>query len=217
MEPSAIEKTAFITHSGLYEFRRMPFRLVNAPVTFQRIMELGLAGLARNTCLVYLNDVLVIGSTWEEHKNLEEVLEHLQSAGLCLKPKKCKFAQESVVYLGHVVTKEGIETDTQKVEAVRSYPVPASIKSLCSFLELASYYRRFVPGFSKVAGLLHTLTKKDALFIWGPACQLSFKTLKKLQFWCSLTSCNVLYWRQTPLVMDWEQCWLKNNLIARGQ
>ena len=166
MEPSSIEKTAFITYSGLYEFRRMPFGLVNAPATFQRLMELVLAGLARSSCLVYLDDVLVIGSTLEEHnQNLEKVLERICQAGLRLKPKKCKFARTSVVYLGHVVTEDGIKTDPQKIEAVRAYPVPSNAKALRSFLGLASYYRRFVPGFSKVAGPLRALTKKDGLFI----------------------------------------------------
>ena len=178
---ASIEKTTFITYSGLYEFRRMPFGLVNAPATFQHLMEIVLAGLARSKCLVYLDDVLVIGSTWDEHKkNLEDVFKRTHQVGLRLKLKKCKFAQKSVVYLGYVITKDGIETDPEKVEAIQSYPVPTDIKSLRSFLGLASYYRRFVPGFSKVAEPLHALTKKDTLFIWGPDCQLSFEKLKQL-------------------------------------
>ena len=159
----------------------MPFGLVNAPATFQRLVELVLAGLARSSCLVYLDDVLVIGSTLEEHnQNLEKVLERIRQAGLRLKLKNCKFARTSVVYLGHVVTEDGIKTNPQKIEAVRAYPVPSNAKALRSFLGLASYYRRFVPGFSKVAGPLHALTKKDALFIWGPDCRTSFETLKQL-------------------------------------
>ena len=180
MEPSSVEKTAFTTYSGLYEFRRMPFGLVNAPATFQRLMEHVLAGLARSRCLVYLDDVLVIGSTWEEHNaNLEEVFKRLRRAGLRLKPKKCKFAQGSVIYLGHVISKDGIATDPEKVAAVHNYPVPTNIKSLRSFLGLASYYRRFVPGFSRVAGPLHAMTRKDALYCWGSDCQSSFEELKR--------------------------------------
>ena len=181
MEPTAREKTAFTTYSGLYEFCRMPFGLVNAPATFQRLMEIVLHGLVRHSCLVYLDDVLVMGSTIEEHNtNLAEVLDRIRRAGLRLKPRKCKFAQESVAYLGHVVTANGVETDPEKLEAVRSYPVPVDAKSLRSFLGLASYYRRFVPGFAKVAGLLHSLTKKDVTFAWSPECQESFEELKHL-------------------------------------
>jgi hypothetical protein len=181
MDPAASEKTAFTTYSGLYEFRRMPFGLANAPATFQRLTELVLAGLARTSCLVYLDDVLVIGSTLEEHnRNLRKVLERIRQAGLRLKPKKCKFSQRSVTYVGHVVAADGVATDPQKLEAVRDYPVPVDVKSLRSFLGLASYYRRFVPGFSKVAGPLHALTKKDVKFVWGPKCQSSFEELKRL-------------------------------------
>ena len=188
MEPAHQEKTAFITYSGLYEFRRMPFGLVNAPATFQRLMELVLSGLARNCCLVYLDDVLVMGSTLEEHNvNLMKVLERIRDAGLRLKPKKCTFAQESLVYLGHVVTAKGIQTDPLKLKAMRAYPVPTDVKSLRSFVGLASYYRRFVPGFAKVAAPLHALTKKDAPFVWGPECQAAFENLKRL-----LTSSPVL-------------------------
>ena len=181
MEPTAQEKTAFTTYSGLYEFCRMPFGLVNAPAMFQRLMEIILRGLVRHSCLVYLDDVLVMGSTIEEHNtNLAKVLDRIRRAGLRLKPRKCKFAQESVAYLGHVVTANGVETDPEKLEAVRSYPVPVDAKSLRSFLGLASYYRRFVPGFAKVAGPLHSLTKKDVTFAWSPECQESFEELKHL-------------------------------------
>ena len=90
MDPVSREKTAFTTHSGLYEFEKMPFGLVNAPATFQRLMEIVLSGLARDKCLVYLDDVLVIGKSLEEHnQNLEKVPERIREAGLRLRPKKC--------------------------------------------------------------------------------------------------------------------------------
>ena len=140
-----------------------------------------LSGLTRNCCLVYLDDVLVMGSTLEEHNaNLMKVLERIREAGLHLKPKKCTFAQESVVYLGHVVTAKGMQTDPLKLEVVRAYSVPTYVKSLRSFIGLASYYRRFVPGFAQVAAPSHVLTKKDAPFVWGPECQTAFEDLKRL-------------------------------------
>ena len=144
------------------------------------VMESVLRGLARSVCLVYLDDVQVIGRTVEEHnRNLTRVLERIREAGLRLKPRKCKFSQELVTYLGHVVSARGVETDPEKLKAVRDYPEPTNVKSLRSFLGLASYYRRFVPGFSAVAGPLHSLTK-DAPFVWGPDCQNAFERLKKL-------------------------------------
>ena len=96
MDSSSQEKTAFTTHCGLYEFRKMPFGLVNVPATFQRLMELVLSGLARNKCHVYLDDVLVFGKSLDEH-NLSGVLTWIRSAGLRLKPRKCDIAKLSVV------------------------------------------------------------------------------------------------------------------------
>ena len=200
MEASSQEKTAFTTHCGLYEFRKMPFGLVNAPATFQRLMEIVLSGLARDSCHVYLDDVLVFGKTLEEHnQNLQCVLTRVRKAGLMLKPRKCNFAQVSVEYLGHVVSAAGIQTDPKKLLAVNQSPTPTDVKSLRSFMGLASYYRRFVPGFSKVAGPLHALTKKDVAFVWSPECQQAFDHLKEL-----LTAAPVLTFPdfQRPFILE---------------
>ena len=135
-------------------------------------MEVVLSGISRGVCHVYLDDVLVFGKTLEEHnRHLELVLERIRVAGLRLKPKKCRIAQFSVEYLGHVVSAAGIETDRRKVEAVAQYATLTDLKSLRSFLGLTSYYRRSVPGFSKVASPLYALTKKDVSFMWSPDCQ----------------------------------------------
>ena len=180
MEPHSQEKTAFSTHSGLYEFRVMPFGLCNAPATFQRLMETILTGLARDLCVVYLDDILVIGKTFVEHlQNLRQVFGHLREAGLRLQPKKCHLALHSVEYLGYVVTDQGISADPRKVEAIREFPTPCDLKALRSFVGLASYYRRFIPSFSKIAAPLFALTKKDAPFVWNCDCQNAFVSLKE--------------------------------------
>ena len=109
MEPASSEKTAFTPYSGHYEFTKMPFGLCNTPATFQRLMETVLAGLVRTCCVVYLDDILVVGRTVEEHlDNLKKVFERLQEAGLRLKLKKCYFLREEVEYLDHVVSADGI-------------------------------------------------------------------------------------------------------------
>ena len=200
MDPAAKEKTAFITHSDLYQFNVLPFGLCNAPATFQRLMETVLAGLTRNQCFVYLDDILVISSSWQEHlENLSLVLERLQHAGLRLKPKKCAFARRKAIYLGHVISAAGIEVDPRKVEKVRNYPRPSNLKTQRQFLGLASYYRRFIPQFSKVANPLNALTGKNVQFTWTAACQEAFDILKKL-----LTSAPVLTYPnfQQPFVLE---------------
>ena len=181
MEASLQPKTAFCAHSGLYEFTVMPFGLCNAPATFQRLMETVLSGLAREKCFIYLDDVLVVGITFEEHaNNLREVLTPIREAGLRLKPSKCHLAKSKVTYLGYVVSKEGVTVDPDKVAAIQKFPTPASVKELRSFLGLASYYRRFIPGFSKVASPLFALTHKGREFAWSQECEDVFKKMKSL-------------------------------------
>ena len=181
MDPESQPKTAFCSHSGLYEFTVMPFGLCNAPATFQRLMETVFRGLARDKCFVYLDDVLVVGQTFEEHlSNLREVFTRLKEAGLKLKPSKCHLAKSQVTYLGYVVSRQGITADRSKVTAVQDFPTPNSVKELRSFLGLASYYRRFIPGFSKVASPLFSLTHKGADFVWNSECGNVFNRLKSL-------------------------------------
>ena len=175
MDSESQEKTAFTTYSGLNEFRKMPFGLVNAPATFQRLMEVVLSGLVGKKCLMYLDDIIILGKTLEEHqKNVVEIFDRLREAGLRLKPKKYKFAQLEVDYLGHVVSGQGVQADPHKLTAVQVFLTPTNMKALRSFLVLASYYRRFIPNFSKTAGPLHSLTKKDALLYGLPSANRPF-------------------------------------------
>ena len=147
MSPDSQEKTAFITHGGLYEFCVMPFGLCNAPATFQRLMGRVLSGLIPKKCMVYLDDILVIGRSFQEHvSNLREVLEKLRYAGLRLKPKKCHLAQSKVIYLGFVISYSGISADTKKLEAVNEFPVPKDVKQLHSCILLSSIYTGFLEG-----------------------------------------------------------------------
>ena len=180
MESSSREKTAFTTHVSLFELRVMPFGLCNAPATFQRLMECVLAGLVGNCCLVYIDDILVMGSTVEEHReNLLQVLDRLRQAWLCLKPNKCTFFQKQVEYLGYIVSGAGISTDPSKVQAVQDFPVPSDLKTLRSFFGLTSYYRRFMPNYSALANPLYALTRKDITFECSDECQQAFDRLKE--------------------------------------
>lgn len=109
------EKTAFITPDGLFEFKVLPFGLCSAPATFQRMMDTVLSGLKWQSCLVYLDDVVVFSETFEQHLHrLRAVLDAIRSAGLSLKPEKCHFGYEELKFLGHVVSCEGISPDPEK-------------------------------------------------------------------------------------------------------
>ena len=179
MTEQSQEKTAFATYAGLYEFTVMPFGLCNAPATFQRLMEEVLRGLAREKCLIYLDDVLVIGRTYEEHlDNLREVFTRLSRAGLRLKPSKCNLVRCKVEFLGYIVSGGGISADPKKIRAVTEYPTPTDVRGLRAFLGLLSYYRRFIPRFSAIAQPLYNLTRKDAPFLWTADCETAFDHLK---------------------------------------
>ena len=180
VEPSDRPKTAFATRRGLYEFSVIPFGLCNAPATFQRLMESVLRGLQFETCLVYQDDIIVVGKTFEEMiKNLSQVFDRLAEAGLKLKAKKCNLFASEVEYLGHVITEAGVATSKDKTQAIENWPVPRNVTEVRSFLGLCSYYRRFVPSFASLADPLHKLTKKGNSFKWTEDCQRSFDSLRR--------------------------------------
>ena len=123
------EKTTFCTTEGLYQFRVMPFGLCIAPASFQRLMDLVLSGLQWSQCLVYLDDIVVLGRSFEEYiRNLDSVFQRLRESGLRLKPSKCAFFQKEVRYLGHIISRDGITTDPEKTAKVATWQVPISKK-----------------------------------------------------------------------------------------
>ena len=133
-------KTAFVMRKGLFQFRKMPFGLTCAPVTFQRLMETVMAGLQWEICLIYLDDVIVVGKTFEHMtETLLKVLDRIVSANLKLKPKKCDLFSRKALYLGHVITEEGISTDSEKVAAVQNWTEPCDISEVRSFLCICGY------------------------------------------------------------------------------
>lgn len=124
-------KTAFRTHHGLYEFRVMPFRLTNAPATFQGLMNTVFAPLLRKCVLVFVDDILVYSNSLQEHvQHLQQVFELLQDHGLYVKASKCSFAQQHLEYLGHIIGVTGVATDLAKIQAVSKWPVPKTLKQL---------------------------------------------------------------------------------------
>ena len=158
-------KTAFTAGPlGFYEFNTMPFGLVNAPATFQRLMQATLGDLHLSQCLLYLDDIIVYSRTFQGHlENLEKVFERLQRANLKLKPNKCSLLHKEVKYLGHMVSEEGIKPDPDKISALKEWPVPTSVQEVRKFLGFAGFYRKFVKDFSKIARPLHDLTKGQDL------------------------------------------------------
>ena len=182
-------KTAFsIPGSGLWQWRVLPFGLINSPSVFERLMERVFAGLTFLILFIYLDDIIVYSKTFEEHlENLGIVFERLKEANLKLYPKKCNLLCRKVAFLGHEVSKSGISTDPSKVQAVKEWPQPNAATKVRQFVGLASYYRKFIPGFATICKSLHKLTEKYAKFVWSDHCQNAFDTIKQL-----LTSAPIL-------------------------
>ncbi len=182
-----IDSVTVVEKAELYLIT-MPFGLCNAPATFERLMELVLAGLPWNVCLLFLDDILVHAKTFEEEiENLREVFGRFRAANLKLNPKKCELFREEVLYLGQMVTEEGISTEPSKVEAVTTWPTPKNKRDLRAFLGLCSYYRKFIKSFADIAGPLYKLTKKQTVFAWTEQCNDAFDELKR-----RLTTARVL-------------------------
>ena len=174
-----IHKTAFRTNRGQYEFIVMPFGVTNAPSTFQRLMNNIFGGEINHFILVYLDDILVFSRTVEEHwQHLRIALQRLREAKLYGRIHKCDFLQNQTEYLGFDISSEGIKTSPGKVQTIAEWPQPSNVKDVRSFLGLASYYRRFVRGFSSIAKPLTDLTKDRIPWLWGEAQERAFQQLK---------------------------------------
>ena len=179
IEESSKKYTAFCTHDGCYEYNRMPFGLSNSPSCFMRLMTRVLQGLAWDICLVYLDDIVIFSRTFDEHLvRLRTVFDRIRSAKLTLKPKKCLFGRAEIKFLGHLINKSGIKPLTEKIETIKNYPVPKTVKNVRGFLGLVGYYRKFIKKFAKLAGPLFDLTKKDVPFDWSTECSDAFEELK---------------------------------------
>jgi RNase H-like domain found in reverse transcriptase/Reverse transcriptase (RNA-dependent DNA polymerase)/Integrase zinc binding domain/Integrase core domain/Retrotransposon gag protein len=189
--PEDQAKTAFIHRTGLYQYRRMPFGLRNAPATFQRFMNMMISTSDENMYLyvmVYLDDVIIFSATVDEHGiHLVKVLAIISRHGLKLKMSKCEFAKTRVRYLGHILDGNGIRVDPEKVVAVRNMPSPKKVVELQSFLGMVGYYRRFISGFAKIANPLVKLLKKKEKWIWTDECEEAVLKFKE-----ALTSAPVL-------------------------
>ena len=190
LEEEAKPPTAFaMGPHGFWECEYMPFGLTNSPATFQRLMESCLGELHLNWCIIYLDDIIVFSITPEEHLHrLKAVIGKLRAGGLKLKPTKCDLFKQQINYLGHVVSKEGVSSDPDKITAVTKWPQPTTVTEVRSFLGFESYYRRFISNFSKVLKPLNRLLqnlegtpsqKKRFKVYWGLE-QQALVTLQKL-------------------------------------
>ena len=175
-----VSKTAFRTRYAHYEFLVMPFRLTNAPAAFMDLMNRVFSTYLDKFVIIFIDDILVYSGNPEEHaKHLQTEFQILRERQLYAKFSKCQFLLDKVAFLGHVISAEGISVDPQKIEAIVNWKPPTNVFEVRSFLGLASYYRKFVQRFSKIATPLTNLLKKDQKLEWSDTCQHNFEELRK--------------------------------------
>ena len=193
LDDDSKEKTAFACHRGLFQFNVMLFGLSNAPAVFQELMNIVLQG-CEDFAMAYLDDVLIFSKDEKEHlQHIQIIFDRIRQHGLKLKLKKCAFFQEETGYLGFVINKDGVKPDPDKVKAIRTLPERKNVREIRGFIGMCSYYRRFIPNFSKIAEPLIelrrmavaryrmiclVLTKNYARFKWTPDFQSAFDYLK---------------------------------------
>lgn len=174
-----IHKTAIITPSGLYECPVMPFGLMNAPATAVRLMREVLRGLDREICCVYFDDIIVFAKNLVDLvQRCTKILSRLAEHNLKLKPSKCKFATDSVVFLGFKISARGSEIDPGRLEAVKNFAVPKNATEVRSFHGLANFNRQYIKNFAEIAAPFGPIMGNKP-FEWTPECQQAFETLKK--------------------------------------
>jgi hypothetical protein len=172
-------ETTFLTHHRHYEYKVMSFGLTGAPATFQEFMNKILAPLLRKCVVVFLDDVLVYSRNLTEHvDHLDQVFKLLDQHQLKLNRSKCRFARDSLEFLGHIFSAVVLSTEPTKIQAIQEWPRPTSVKDVRSFLGMAGYYRKFVRGFSIISRPLSNLLRKDTIFAWTDETEESFRTLK---------------------------------------
>lgn len=172
-------KTAFKTREGLFEWLVMPFGLSNAPSTFMRVMNQALRPFIGKCVVVYFDDILVFSSTLDSHlQHLQDVLQVLRQQKLFAASKKCVFGASQVLFLGYIISAQGLEVDPSKIEAIKSWPVPRTITEVRSFHGLASFYRRFVRNFSALTAPL-TDCMRGTTFSWTAAAEIAFQDIKE--------------------------------------
>ena len=174
-----VEKTAFNTRYGHFEFRVMPFGLAKAPATFQALMNSLFADKLEDFLVIYLDDILIFSRNPKEHEaHVRYVLKVLRRHKLVASKTKCEFFKPLVEFVGHVLKAEGVWMEQNKVDAILAWPVPTTVTHVRSFLGLANFYRRFVNGFAEMSTPLTEITRKNQCFIWLPRHQEEFEQLK---------------------------------------
>lgn len=170
---------AWSTHKGVFKCKRMSFGTKTACAHFQAVMSKTLQGCQGTAC--FYDDILVTGGTEAEHlTNLRSVFAKLLDAGFRLNLAKCAFFQRRIKYLGHIIDKDGLRKDEEKVEAIKRAPAPTNVNEVKAFVGLVNFYGRFLPNLAQLLSSFHKLPRKDEKFVWSPECAAALEMVKEI-------------------------------------
>ena len=191
LDESCRKYTTINTHRGLFEYVRLPFGVHSAVAIFQRTMETVLAGI--DGCIVYIDDIVVTGKTPDEHRaTLVKVLQRLQEVGMKLKLEKFEVMLDSISYLGHTFSAEGVSPSAERTTAMKDAKPPTTVSELQSFIGSANYVRAFIPNFATIMAPLYALLKKDAVWKWESSESNAFDAIR-----CALCATETLAFYST--------------------
>jgi hypothetical protein len=181
MSESAMKKSTFICREGTFAPTVMPFGLTNAPAVFVKLLDTILSDLKYDTCLAYVDDIIIWSQTEEEHLHkLSRLFERLSGENLKLKPTKCHFMYLHLIILGVKVQKDGVSPDPMKLVGVTKLEPPRSSHQARKVLGLFSYFRKFIPNFSVIAHPIELLVVPSKTFVWNSEAQKAFEQLKTI-------------------------------------
>lgn len=181
MAEEDIGKTAFSWERGHFEFVRMPFGLKGAPLTFQRLMDELQRGLGEDFSQVYMDDLIVFSKSEDDHvQHLRAVFDRIREFGLKLSHEKSKFGLREIRFLGHVVSRDGVRPDRDRVKAIQEAPLPKNARGIRRFLGMVNYYRKFIPGIAEVTHPLTEILKKGRRFQLGPEQLSSIRKCREI-------------------------------------
>jgi len=179
MHPDDMEKTAFTTPWGNFMYQKMPFRLINARATFQRAMDIAFVGEKEKFIVIYLDDMTMFSTSNEDHiKHLRQTFIKCRKYGLSLNPNKSHFSMEEGKLLGHIVSKDRVKIDPERVAAIQNIPCPRNKKEVQSFMGKINFLRRFIPNLAETMRLITNMLKKDQEIKWMIESRASFEKIK---------------------------------------
>lgn len=191
MEENSKQYTAFtVPNRGLFQFRRMPFGLSNSPATWQRLIDQVIGNSLEPNVFVYLDDIVLVTDTFEKHISLlREIFRRIKVAGLTVSREKCVFCKPELRFLGYVINRFGLQTDSDKVRAILDLPRPKNVKEVRIVIGMTGWYRRFIDHYSTLVAPITNLLRKHNKFVWSDECEKSFSILKERLVHAPVLSC----------------------------